>query len=173
MTNRQLKSAQSELHEMAITDPLTHCRNRRFFDECIGKELKRHRRYNIPLSLIFVDINRFKAINDQLGHQAGDRVLRQVAAFLVRNVREADFVFRWGGDEFLILLSCTLADAKKRAAALQEAFANSEHVLWLPEGVGLSVGCTEVPADTKDVMEQVRLADERMYADKRQSAARH
>ena len=171
VANRELQSAQADLREMALTDPLTRCRNRRFFEEIIGKELKRHERYGIPLSFIFVDVNRFKAINDQLGHETGDRVLRQVAAFLIRNVREADFVFRWGGDEFLVLLSCRENEAQKRAAGLREAFAKSEHVLWLPEGVGLSTGCAEVPTDTEDVMEHVRIADARMYADKR--ATRH
>ena len=82
-TNRRLESAQGKLRRMVITDPLTGCRNRRFFDEIIGRELQRHRRHGIPLSLLFVDIDRFKAVNDQLGHEAGDDVLRQVAAFLL------------------------------------------------------------------------------------------
>ena len=97
---------------MVITDPLTGCRNRRFFDEIIGRELQRHRRYGIPMSLLFVDVDRFKAINDTLGHDAGDRVLREVAAFLLSNIREADYVFRWGGDEFLVLLSCEEDEAR-------------------------------------------------------------
>ena len=79
-TNQRLETAQSKLRRMVITDPLTGCRNRRFFDEIIGRELQRHRRYGIPLSLLFVDIDRFKAINDTLGHEVGDDVLRQVAA---------------------------------------------------------------------------------------------
>ena len=66
---------------MVITDPLTGCRNRRFFDEIIGRELQRHQRYGIPMSILFVDVDRFKAINDTLGHDTGDRVLREVAAF--------------------------------------------------------------------------------------------
>ena len=88
--NCQLQGAQAELHELAIIDPLTGCHNRRFFDEVIGRELQRHRRYHIPLSLLFVDIDCFKAVNDSLGHEAGDRVLQDVAAFLKCNVREAD-----------------------------------------------------------------------------------
>ena len=65
-TNRRLREAQNKLRRAVITDPLTGCRNRRFFDEIIGRELQRHRRYGIPLSLLFVDIDRFKAINDTL-----------------------------------------------------------------------------------------------------------
>ena len=170
--NRQLESAQANLRELAITDALTHCRNRRFFDEIIGRELKRHRRYGIPLSLIFIDIDRFKVINDELGHETGDQVLQHVASFLVTRVREADFVFRWGGDEFLILLSCREPEAIARAAMLQQAFADSDYVTTLPPGVALSIGCVEVPIETVDVMEYVRTADERMYADKRKSGAK-
>ena len=168
-TNGQLERAQSELRQMVITDPLTGCRNRRFFDEIIGRELHRHRRYDVPLSLVFVDVNRFKTINDTLGHETGDRVLQQVAAFLVRHIRQADYVFRWGGDEFLILLSCPEAEARVRGTELQVAFAESEEAAALPSGVGLSIGCAAVPPDTKDVMAYLKAADERMYADKRRT----
>lgn len=167
--NVQLETAQSELRELAVTDPLTKCRNRRFFEEIIGKELKRHRRYNIPLSLLFVDINNFKGINDELGHDTGDRVLQEVAEFLMHNVREADYVFRWGGDEFLVMWSCREAEAQRRAAALQVAFANAPGLKHLPPGVGLSVGCVEVPADAPDIVTYVQRADELMYANKRAS----
>jgi diguanylate cyclase (GGDEF)-like protein len=157
---------------MVITDALTGCRNRRFFDEVIGRELQRHRRYDVPLSLLFVDIDRFKAINDTLGHEAGDRVLQQVASFLVRNIREADYVFRWGGDEFLILISCREDEARQRGMELRAAFADSEDAAALPPGVGLSIGCAEVPVDTTDIMAHVKTADDRMYTDKRRTRAR-
>jgi diguanylate cyclase (GGDEF)-like protein len=166
-TNRRLQSAQGELQEMVTTDALTGCRNRRYFDEVIGREIQRHRRYRIPLSLLFVDIDRFKAINDTLGHEAGDRVLHGVAGFLNRSVRGADYVFRWGGDEFLILISCREDEAERKAAELQSAFAGSPEIMWLPAGVGLSVGCAEVPPDAADVMAVLKVADERMYFDKK------
>ena len=134
---------------MVITDPLTGCRNRRFFDEIIGRELQRHRRYDIPMSLLFVDVDQFKAINDTLGHDAGDRVLREVAAFLLSNIREADYVFRWGGDEFLILFSCAEDEARSRGSALQGDFARYAQAAKLPAGVGLSVGSAEVPGMPK------------------------
>ncbi len=167
ITNRELEAAQAELRDLVTTDPLTGCRNRRFFDEVIGRELERHRRYRIPLSLLFVDINRFKVINDTLGHEAGDRVLQQVAAFLMHRVREADDVFRWGGDEFLILISCGEQEAQHKGAELQAAFARSSKAAALPAGVGLSVGCTEVSPETRDIMPLVKEADARMYADKK------
>ncbi len=167
--NYQLEAAQTELREMAVTDPLTKCRNRRFFEEVIGKELKRHRRYNLPLSLLFIDINNFKAINDELGHDTGDRVLQEVADFLMHNIREADYVFRWGGDEFLVMWSCREAEAHRRAAALQQLFGSAPGLHSLPPGVGLSMGCVEVPPGTNDIVPYVQRADELMYENKRAS----
>jgi diguanylate cyclase (GGDEF)-like protein len=166
-TNRRLEAAQSKLRRMVITDPLTGCRNRRFFEEIIGRELQRHRRYGIPMSVLFVDVDRFKAVNDTLGHDAGDRVLREVASFLLSNIREADYVFRWGGDEFLILLSCGEEEARRRGTALQSDFARYSTAASLPPGVGLSIGSAEVTDDTHDVMGLIKVADERMYENKR------
>ena len=170
-TNRRLEHAQGKLRRMVITDPLTGCRNRRFFDEIIGRELQRHRRYDIPLSLLFVDIDRFKAINDTFGHEVGDQVLKQVAAFLLQNIREADYVFRWGGDEFLVLISCTEAEARKRGAALEVAFTGSPDARAMPTEVRLSIGCAEVREDGSDVMSTVKVADGRMYENKRRAAS--
>jgi diguanylate cyclase (GGDEF)-like protein len=165
--NRRLEGAQSDLRELVITDPLTGCRNRRFFDEIIGRELQRHSRYQTPMSIVFIDIDRFKAINDTLGHETGDRVLRDVALFLLRHIREADYVFRWGGDEFLVLITCTEAEAVKRATELQTAFAASPDLEELPAGVALSVGAVEVPPDVNEVLPLIQAADERMYANKK------
>jgi diguanylate cyclase (GGDEF)-like protein len=166
-TNRRLETAQSDLRQLVITDVLTGTRNRRFFDEVIGRELQRHKRYLTPLSIMFIDIDRFKAINDTLGHETGDRVLREVAAFLLRNIREADYVFRWGGDEFLVLISCNEAEAVRRSTDLQAAFAKSPSLERLPSGVGLSIGCVEVPPDTENILPLIQSADERMYQDKK------
>jgi diguanylate cyclase (GGDEF)-like protein len=165
--NSRLEAAQTELREAVITDSLTGLRNRRFFDEVIGRELQRHRRYKTPLSIVFIDIDQFKAINDTLGHDTGDRVLREVAAFLVRHIREADYVFRWGGDEFLVLVTCVEAEAIRRARDLQDAFARSIQLDTLPRGVALSIGCVEVPPDVEDIMPHVQAADDRMYLDKK------
>ena len=166
-TNRRLETAQGKLRRMVITDPLTGCRNRRFFDEIIGRELQRHRRYHIPLSVLFVDIDRFKAINDTFGHEAGDQVLRDIASFLLEHIREADYVFRWGGDEFLILISCTEEEARRRGVMLQQTFHASAAPDSLTRQVSLSIGCAEIKHDNDDIMSLVRVADERMYENKR------
>ena len=75
MTNRRLEAAREELLQAAITDPLTGCHNRRFLEQVMDRELQRHARFHLPLSLLFIDVDRFKQINDTLGHEAGDRVL--------------------------------------------------------------------------------------------------
>lgn len=164
--NRELVETHAELERAVMTDPLTACHNRRFFDQVIGRELQRHERYAIPLSLLFVDVDHFKAVNDAFGHEIGDQLLKYVARFLHRHVREADYVFRWGGDEFLVLISCTLDAAHRKGTELKAAFHAAVEPAGLPEGVGLSVGCSEVVARTDDIMERVREADQRMYQDK-------
>ena len=165
--NGRLETAQAELRQLVVTDPLTGCRNRRFFDEIIAHELNLHRRYGTPLSLLFVDVDHFKAINDTLGHAAGDRVLRDVSTFLVRKTRDADYVFRWGGDEFLLLLSCREEEAQRRGLELQLEFARLPSSAGLPHGVGLSFGCAEVSPFTDSALDALKLADERMYTNKR------
>ncbi len=165
-TNRRLEAAQQDLLQAAITDPLTGCHNRRFLEQVMDRELQRHSRFKLPMSLLFVDIDRFKAVNDTLGHEAGDHVLVYVARFLKRHIREADYVFRWGGDEFLVLITCTGEEAERKAARLKAAFDAAPEAVDLPPGIGLSVGWTEVPANATDLMPLVREADERMYKDK-------
>ena len=165
--NARLEAARVELRQMVVTDSLTGLHNRRFFDEIIAHELNLHRRYGTPLSLLFLDVDQFKSINDTLGHAAGDNTLREVARFLTRHVRNADYVFRWGGDEFLILLSCREEEAVRKGWELQSEFSQSPIVAGLPKGVGLSFGGAEVPAVADSAAEALALADERMYTDKR------
>ncbi len=166
LANRRLESAQQDLVQAAITDPLTGCHNRRFFEQVVDRELQRHARFRLPLSLLFVDVDRFKAVNDTLGHDAGDRVLKYVAAFLKKHIREADYVFRWGGDEFLVMITCLGAEAERKVSRLKAAFDAAPEAVDLPPGIGLSVGWTEVPQGANDLMPLVRQADERMYEDK-------
>jgi diguanylate cyclase (GGDEF)-like protein len=166
LTNRRLETAREELLLAATTDPLTGCHNRRFLEQVMDRELQRHSRFNLPLSLLFIDIDRFKAINDTLGHEAGDRVLQYVARFLKRHIREADYVFRWGGDEFLVLITCTGEEARKKVTALKAAFDAAPEAIDLPPGIGLSVGSIEVPPGTPDLLPIIADADALMYQDK-------
>jgi len=166
MTNRRLETAREELLQAAITDPLTGCHNRRFLEQVQDRELQRHKRFSLPLSLLFIDVDKFKSINDTLGHDTGDRVLQYVARFLKRNIREADYVFRWGGDEFLVLITCSGEEAKRKAAMLKSNFDAAPEAVELPPGIGLSVGSIEVPHAARDVMPLIAEADALMYADK-------
>ena len=166
MMNRRLENAREELMLAATTDPLTGLHNRRFLEQVMDRELQRHARFGLPLSLLFIDVDRFKAVNDTLGHDAGDGVLRYVSAFLTRHIREADYVFRWGGDEFLVLITCVGEEAERKAAALKKAFDAAPEAVDLPPGIGLSVGSVEVPAGTLDLLPIIAEADARMYQDK-------
>jgi diguanylate cyclase (GGDEF)-like protein len=171
-TNRELAAANDEVRRLAITDALTGCYNRRFFDQIERRELQRHQRYGAPLSVMFVDVNRFKQLNDTLGHDTGDAALRAIGELLRRHLRGSDYVIRWGGDEFLLLMTCTFAQAQHKAAELKAAFAADPATSTLPGGVGLSLGAAQVPADAEDLNEALRLADQRMYDDKFAGRAR-
>jgi diguanylate cyclase (GGDEF)-like protein len=166
VANRDLEVANEEVKRLAITDPLTGCRNRRFFDEIERREMLRHRRYQTLMSVVFVDVNHFKRLNDTLGHDRGDEILRTIGALLRRHVRESDYVIRWGGDEFLLVLACGEAEARSKAGELKGAFERERSTAALPREVGLSIGVAPVPTDADTLRDAIREADSRMYRDK-------
>ena len=170
--NRELAAANDEVRRLAITDPLTGCYNRRFFDQIERREMQRHRRYGSPLSVMFVDVNRFKMLNDSLGHERGDEVLKAIGTLLRARVRETDYVIRWGGDEFLLILVCSFSQAHRKAAELKAAFRSEPALADLPADVGLGIGISSVSHDAAHLEEAIRLADERMYQDKFGSRAK-
>jgi len=167
LSTRRLEEAREELRGLALTDPLTGAYNRRFFDEIIGRELERHRRANEPLSIVFLDIDRFKTVNDVHGHGAGDTLLCDVAEFLKHKLRETDYVFRWGGDEFLVVMSCPGDAAAARMRTLEAEYESAPLVTSLGNGVGLSIGCAEAAPGTKDIEAVIAAADASMYGKKR------
>ena len=164
--NRDLETANEEVKRLAITDPLTGCHNRRFFDEIERREMQRHRRYGAPISVVFVDVNHFKPLNDTLGHEMGDEILKMLGALLRRQVRESDYVIRWGGDEFLLLLMCGASEAERKAKDLKLAFERERVLAGLPERVGLSIGVAAASRAAETLTEAIRTADARMYRDK-------
>lgn len=103
---------QNELERMATTDKLTNVYNRQAFDIMMAQAIKEYKRNEAPFSMLIFDIDNFKTVNDTYGHIAGDRVIEIVAATAKASIREADCVFRWGGDEFVILLkNCNVDNA--------------------------------------------------------------
>lgn len=108
---QSLRAANKEIRLLSIKDQLTGCFNRSYFNERFPQELTRARRYRHPLSLIICDIDRFKKVNDQYGHQAGDAVLKEFAARIMSSIRDRiDWMVRHGGEEFLIILPETNAE---------------------------------------------------------------
>jgi diguanylate cyclase (GGDEF)-like protein len=151
---------------LARTDPVTGGNNRRGFDERIRREVRRHARGRRPLTLICLDLDDFKRINDTRGHAAGDAVLSAVATTLESCVRETDFVARHGGDEFVVLLPETGADgAGALLGRLQGALAGAmaEHG-W---AVTFSIGAVTFQTPPRSERVLLRICDDRMYQAKR------
>jgi two-component system cell cycle response regulator len=103
----KLREAQRRLEEQSITDALTGLKNRRFFDERLHEEFRRAQRYGDYLSLIMIDLDEFKAVNDRYGHPAGDSVLRDAAGLIRTSIRDPDICARYGGEEFAVILPKT------------------------------------------------------------------
>lgn len=151
---------------LAYRDPLTSLWNRRYFDERIIEEVDRARRRNRPLSVMIIDVNEFKRLNDTLGHAEGDRALTWVANFLKSHLRAHDVCCRMGGDEFAVILpEVDATGCEILTARLQEKLG------WdAPDGgfaIGLSIGSATLgPTDATTEQELVRAADRMMYQDK-------
>jgi two-component system, cell cycle response regulator len=152
------------LRRSAATDGLTGVANRRSFDETLPREVARAARAETPLSLVLVDIDRFKLLNDTHGHLAGDDVLREVARSLEREVRLGDTVARYGGEEFAVILP-----GLDEVHALEVAERLRQAVAALPLGVGVTVsaGVSSCPAHASEPLGLVRAADRALYASKR------
>jgi diguanylate cyclase (GGDEF)-like protein len=155
--------------DLAITDEVTPLFNFRFFHQILDRELKLVDRYRSVLSLVFMDLDRFKPINDQYGHLRGSRVLREVGFLLRAAVRETDYPSRYGGDEFVIILPQTDGAAAHTLAGKLRHLIEDHHFLQ-EEGInaqiGVSIGVATYPTDAATKEALIRVADERMYGDK-------
>ena len=161
-TERELARANRELERLSLTDSLTGLPNRRHFDRLLDHEIRRAGRYDDPLSLLLVDIDRFKALNDAHGHQYGDQVLREVAVCIRAHLRESDVVARWGGEEFGVLAPGTDGDGalllgeRLREAVQNRASGGAENALTVSVGVAV-----HRPGQTAE--ELLRRADDAVY----------
>lgn len=161
-------SLYEEMFQLAITDNLTQLGNRRRFDDELVTECGRVRRHGRNLSLVFLDIDFFKQVNDEYGHAAGDAVLFQLGQVIRARVRQHDVAARIGGEEIAILMPETdLRGAYALAEELRRAI--ELHVVELAEGhihVTVSVGCAQYGPEDPEPSSLVRRCDERLYAAK-------
>jgi two-component system, cell cycle response regulator len=162
----ELRRRNAELDVVSRTDVLTGLYNRRHLEESLRQMTSQARRYGHPFSLVMFDIDRFKDINDEHGHMAGDDVLRTIARRIQSSIRESDVIGRWGGEEFLALLPMTELDGARTFAERIRAMIDWAEVVI--DGVGTvhvttSAGC----ASGADIGELLLRADEALYAAKK------
>ncbi|HEV3232394.1 MAG TPA: sensor domain-containing diguanylate cyclase [Candidatus Dormibacteraeota bacterium] len=152
----------------SLSDPLTGLANRRFFQEILLRELRRAQRANQPVALLIADIDHFKGVNDTYGHGVGDEVLEQVAGIMLSSVRATDFVIRYGGEEFIVLLPETrLADATAVAEKLRRTIGDTILESTSRPGITLkctvSVGVAAYPSDGATGEQMILKADKALY----------
>ena len=156
----ELRTANERLRELSLTDPLTGCWNRRSFDERLTQALAASERDGGDLSVLMLDIDNFKRVNDTYGHEIGDKVLCHVARVLKEGARGTDVVCRYGGEEFAILLPRT---TKEGALFIAERLRLAVDSRWEGCPVTVSVGIGSHSPDLRDPAAVTRLADEALY----------
>ena len=172
-TLQELESANEKLKNISITDALTGLNNRRSFDEFWQREYKRAHRDNTCLSLIILDIDFFKKVNDQYGHPAGDLCLQEVAKCLLAHAsREQDFIARYGGEEFAIILPSTKRDGAMAVAENIRKHVECLEISWESQPIRLTISaglCSQTPHDTDYLSRDAMLqrADQALYQAKR------
>ncbi len=155
------KQAQEEIRMLATTDMLTGINNRQHFSELLANEIARAKRYGNALALVMYDIDFFKQVNDGFGHDAGDKVLRDMTDLVKRNIRTVDVLARWGGEEFMILMPQSDMDAVKKAAEKLRA-AIAKHRFGGIRSLTVSFGVTVFHAD-EDINCLLKRVDDALY----------
>lgn len=164
---KALSEQNQRIYELSIRDYLTEVFNCRYFYERLEEEIKRAERYKNTLSLIMLDIDYFKQYNDIYGHQAGDSILRDVAFFLKKNIREYDLVARYGGEEFSVILPETGKQVARNLAERIRVSVSAQSFPFVETQPGgnltISFGIATFPDDAKAINELVKVADRALY----------
>ena len=164
LAGRMFESTERE----SLSDPLTGLANRRFFQEILLRELRRGQRSNQPLALIIADIDHFKGVNDTYGHSVGDEVLEQIGGIMLSSVRATDFVIRYGGEEFVVLMPETraadaVAVANKLRKTINDTILESTSRPGMTLKVTISAGVATYPADGQTGEQLILRADRALY----------
>lgn len=160
-----IEQLKNRIREQSIRDPLTNLYNRRFLNEFMERELALARRNQKPLAVVMLDLDHFKQLNDQFGHQTGDKVIEMVAKHLLRQSRRTDVLFRYGGEEFLVILPNTnatqalhLAENWRLHVEQAQIFAKHQAIT-----ITLSAGISVYPEQGTTAFNLIQAADEALY----------
>lgn len=163
-----LTTQKEELAYLSEHDSLTGLLNRRALTDALETAIHKAKRTKYKLAVLFIDLDKFKAVNDHYGHSAGDYVLQAIAKRIKDNIRESDFAGRLGGDEFVVCLDLidNFVAIKPKIKELQALIEQPIHWQEYELNVGASIGISRYPDDAKNSQELLNLADHRMYQDK-------
>ncbi len=173
-TSLQTKLLMEELQTQSLVDRMTGAYNRRFLDIFTQKNVPQALRDNISYTIMMLDIDHFKMVNDTYGHDAGDKVIQELVKTIKENIRDADIVVRFGGEEFLVLLhNCRKKDGVKVAEKIRKNFENKRINLgstYIQKTV--SIGLSEFPTDTDQFWQAIKFADMALYKAKEEGRNR-
>jgi diguanylate cyclase (GGDEF)-like protein/PAS domain S-box-containing protein len=161
----QLKALQEQCYEQSIHDPLTGLYNRRFFSESIQHEAGRSARENQPISISIIDIDLFKQVNDTYGHEAGDMVLIHLAEIFSKMIRSGDYVFRYGGEEFLVMMPATPLNAAAQFAERCRKYVENSELIYSDAQIKItiSIGVSVLLPGETGFEKVVKEADNALY----------
>ena len=158
----------NSLRDEAMHDGMTGLLNHKFFEKRLDEEIERSERYKEKITLLFLDLDNFKRINDTYGHLFGDYVLKITASIIEENVRNIDIVSRYGGEEFIvILINANKKDSLKTAERIRKQIEEYEFIEEkISEHLTISIGMGEFPTDAKNKENLIRYSDHKMYTAK-------
>lgn len=161
------KEKEERINKLVYTDNLTKAYNRRKFYQVIDKEISRYERYHVPFSIVIFDIDDFKKINDQYGHLAGDHILKSVSNIINKHIRNNDWLFRWGGDEFVVLFSNVEYEISREISDKLQKYI-STYSFYKDINVTISCGVASYKSNIDDLLYE---ADQKMYKNKQKNKA--